>query len=615
MPRGTRARALDMMAPPTARRGPPPHAAASDWQSALRRHGALLALLLLAAPLLLLNLSGPLLWEDEADTAVFARSIALRGLPWAWDGTTFIDSDSGRRLTQNLLMVGTPWLPYYVTAASFRLFGETELAARLPFALAGWTSIALLYLLVLRASRDRRAALASAFLLLSSVQFLLYARECRYYALSMLLSIALLLSFMRLRRHPWDPWLVVVALLLYHCHPLPAAAGLGALATITLLHPHFRPLQRALWLRLPVIVVLALPWAFFSWTGWDEHSRVLSDASQLLPRLGQFAAEASVAVPLVGWLALLPFAWARSAPEGRAWAALVVVHVASYAALTSLLVSTQQLWEIGLRYACGMIPIAAGLSGWLVARAAGDRRGLFAGLLLILGATHLGGNTLPWLVAREYKTPTPKTVAMHVPEGLAAKLLRTEWLGFLAELREVDSGTNTRIIAFLDEHAGPGDVVVTNYAWEPLYFYTGLPQGLRVLPEHPIYDAARGAGLPDYVFEAGAASFVVWRAPWESYQGYFFADVARALRDDGARLVTAARFPETIWENRPELHFRRFPRVGYIYRAGMRIRGIDRWAEAVVYRVERNGGPAPGHGGAEADGALASSGSGAERRP
>ncbi len=484
-------------------------------------------------------------------------------------------------------MVGTPWLPYYVTAASFRILGETALAARLPFALAGWGSIALLYLLVLRASGDRRAAIAAAFLLLASVQFLLYARECRYYALSMLLSLALVLAFLRLRHRPRDPWLVVVAVLLTHCHPLPAVAGLGALAAITLVHSHYRALRGAFWIRLAIVAVLTLPWAFFSWTGWEENSDVIRDAGELVARLGQFAAEASVAIPLAGWLALAPFALARSSSAGRSFAALVAAHVASYAVLSSLLLGAEQLWEMGLRYACGLIPLAAALSGWLVARVAAGRRFLFAGLLLLLAATHLGGSTLPWLLAREYKAPTPTTVAMHVPEGLVAKLLRTEWVGFLAELRETTRGTNARIIAFLEEHAEADDVLVTNYAWEPLYFYTGLPQGLKVLPEHVIHEAARKAALPDYVFGVEQARFVVWRAPWESYQGYFFADVSRALREDGARLVVAARFPETIWENRPELHFRRFPRVGYIYRAGMRIRGIDRHADAVVYRVER----------------------------
>src|SRR5262249_40368926 len=82
----------------------------------------------------------PPLWEDEGDTVVFARQILATGLPTAWDGRTFLDSDFGFRvephaLGRDFVMVGTPWLPFYVTAGSFAVFGESERAARLPFAL------------------------------------------------------------------------------------------------------------------------------------------------------------------------------------------------------------------------------------------------------------------------------------------------------------------------------------------------------------------------------------------------------------------------------------------------------------------------------------------------
>jgi hypothetical protein len=100
----------------------------------------LLAVLAIAAPLLFFDLGGPWLWEDEGDTAAFARNIVATGVPTAWDGRNFFDGDSGfrevpRLLGHDLVMVGTPWLPFYATAASFTLFGESNATARLPFAL------------------------------------------------------------------------------------------------------------------------------------------------------------------------------------------------------------------------------------------------------------------------------------------------------------------------------------------------------------------------------------------------------------------------------------------------------------------------------------------------
>jgi hypothetical protein len=104
-----------------------------DWRWSAPR----LAVLAVAAHLIFFDLGGPWLWEDEGDTAAFARNIVATGLPTAWDGRTFLDGDYGMRVVprlfgHDLVMVGTPWLPFYATAASFALFGESNAAARLP---------------------------------------------------------------------------------------------------------------------------------------------------------------------------------------------------------------------------------------------------------------------------------------------------------------------------------------------------------------------------------------------------------------------------------------------------------------------------------------------------
>ena len=154
----------------------------------LRSRWPFLTVAMLGLALLLTNLGTDYLWADEGDTAVLASSIVKFGVPKAWDGVTFTDSDLGARENQELVVVGTPWLQYYVAAASFLLFGQNTLAARLPFALAGLFTVLIGFRLIERLTGDWKAAFCGALLLLSSVQFLLYAREARYYALSMLLT-------------------------------------------------------------------------------------------------------------------------------------------------------------------------------------------------------------------------------------------------------------------------------------------------------------------------------------------------------------------------------------------------------------------------------------------
>lgn len=541
-------------------------------------------LALLAAALLFANLGGPRLWSDEGDTAVFARTIAERGLPWAWDGRTFTDSDKGQRLTPDLLMVGTPWLPYYVTAASFLAFGESAFAARAPFAACGVLAVLLLHRLVLRATGDRRAALASALLLLASVQFLLYARQCRHYALNMALGLAAVLAFLRLRERPRDPWLVVVVALLYHTHPLPAGATLAALGGLTLVHPAYRDLRRAFWLRVPFVLALTLPWLGVAWTGWEENSSLLLRLPDLAPRFLQFAVEVSEAAPLLGWLALGIAVRRRLSAADRAWLALAGALVAAYAALTPLLLDARELWQVGLRYACGVLPLAAGIGGVLVARAARGPLALAAWVALF-GLTHLPGNAVWWPFAPARSEPHPAKVALHLPAPGWPRIVRSEWLGFARELRETDPGTVSAVADLLARQAGPDDLLVTNYAWDPLYFHTRLPQALKVLPGYPIHDAARAKGLPEYVFSLEGARWLVWRWPWEGYQDYSMAAVQEELARRGATLERVAILPDTQWENRPELHFHRFPGGRFVYPADTALLRRNLRMEAVVFRI------------------------------
>lgn len=538
-----------------------------------------------AALLLLMNLDGPRLWSDEADTAVFARTILHEGVPLAWDGRAFTESDRGTRLTDDLLMVGTPWVPYYVTAASFAVLGESAFAARLPFALAGIATVLLLHRLVLRATGNGRAAFAAGALLLCSVQFLLFGRQSRHYALNLAFGLAAVLSFLRLRERRRDPWFVIWTVLLFHSTPLPAAATLLGLGGLTLFHPAYRGLRNPFLARLPVVLLLTLPWALLSRSGWEENSSWPTALPELLPRLGQFLVEASDALPFLGWLVLAALAGPRLAARERSFLALAGSLIAAYAVLTPALLSADLMWNFGLRYCCGLLPLGAAVTGVLAAGATRGRDAALAALVALFGFTHLPGNAVLWRFATAPASVAAGSVAFHVPQGPGARWLRTEWLGFARELVRDDPGTESRIVDALEKLAGPDDRIVTNYDWEPIYFYTNRPPGLKVLPSHEIYAAARARGLPEYVFSVEGARWVVWRWAWEDYQGYHFRDVVGELERRGARLTPVEQFEETIWENRPELHFHRFPGLRYLYPDDISLLHKLR-RPAPLYRVE-----------------------------
>jgi hypothetical protein len=133
------------------------------------------------------------------------------------------------------------------------------------------------------------------------------------------------------------------------------------------------------------------------------------------------------------------------------------------------------------------------------------------------------------------------------------------------ELADDNPGSIANASRFLAEHARPGDIVLTNYEWEPLYFHTRLPQALKILPEYPIHTVARAHALPEYVFKVDGARWMVWRSIWDGYRGYDGSRLYSEMLGRGAKLERMISFPDTMWENRSNLHFHRFANGRYLY--------------------------------------------------
>jgi hypothetical protein len=559
-----------------------------DW----RRSAPLLAVVALAAPLLFIDLGGPWLWEDEGDTAVFARNITATGVPNAWDGRNFLDSDFGFRIAprflgRDLVMVGTPWLPFYATAASFALFGESNAAARLPFALASLGAVVLLYLLVVRATDCRRAAIAAAVVLLANAQFLLYAREARSYGFNFFFTLLLLWGFLRLGERRRDPWLAIAAVLLFHTQIVPAAIALGACGALALFHPRFRPKLVPLLWRAPWVIAGTLPWMIATWNATQTNWKPLESWLDYPSRVAQLGAETMVAVPWLAWAIAIPLLWRRFTTGDRNVLAIAAAFLLLLFALLPFALTKTLLLVLGLRYVCALLPVAAAVTGVIVARATNARPLAYAALLALFAATNLPGNALPWLALGESRHLGDKLVFVAAPRDTAEKLLNATWWYFVRGLGVPDPGTLPDLVGYLRANAEPDDVVVTNFAWDNLYFYARMPQGLRISPEAPVRDHARALGLPDYAFGLDGADWVIWRHGSDPLPGHPFPTVRSELEAQGARLEPVASFREVLWENRPEVQWHRFPRVGHPF-APRRLGPAGRkYADAVIYRVVR----------------------------
>jgi 4-amino-4-deoxy-L-arabinose transferase-like glycosyltransferase len=144
----------------------------------------LAALLVLAAALRLSTLDLQSFWYDEAYTPVHVLHAGL-----------------GATLRSVVHSENTPPLWYLLAWLDARVFGDGEIALRLPSALAGIATVAVAWGIG-RELAGARAAAACAAIVAVNPLFVWYSQEARAYALFVLLSALAILCFLRARRQP-----------------------------------------------------------------------------------------------------------------------------------------------------------------------------------------------------------------------------------------------------------------------------------------------------------------------------------------------------------------------------------------------------------------------------
>lgn len=406
---------------------------------------AAIAILAGAAVLLLANLGNQSLWQDEAQTAVIAGTILTHGIPLGYDGRNHFSQELGKEYAEGYVWRWQTWLSFYVTAASFLLFGESSFTARLPFALFGLATVGLAYAAGLALWRSRAAALCSAGMLAVSVPFLILSRQCRYYAMVTFFSLLGLTAYARLGSGRRRPALVLfaAAFLVFHTHYVYCATLLATLALHALLFERAR-LRPVLLVGLAVALI-DLPWiVWFSGVrpggeGYLASVLDLHKALHFATRYVELLAEhffdgRLLAIPAV----LIGFrAWRRQRPqapdaETRGGLALLLLYCAVSVVLLSVLSPL-----LFYRYLAPLGPPLMLLAGLLVGTLFERSR--------LAGAAVLG----LWIAASPLDA-------------------------FLGEISHDFDGPIEGIVDFLERNARPDDVVAISYGDLPLKFYTDL---------------------------------------------------------------------------------------------------------------------------------------------
>ena len=178
------------------------------------------ALLAVSACLLFVPLGSYSLWDDEAETALGARGILKTG-----DTTALLDHNLHARRAgitlRNLHDRLTPPLASYLTALSFSVGQQDAWFARLPFALCGLGTVALMLYFLWEKTPSFGFVLTFGIALLSQVSLFLYFRQDRYYGTSLFLGVAIFYLYLTRWEKPWARFGVgFLAALLFLSHPL-----------------------------------------------------------------------------------------------------------------------------------------------------------------------------------------------------------------------------------------------------------------------------------------------------------------------------------------------------------------------------------------------------------
>jgi Dolichyl-phosphate-mannose-protein mannosyltransferase len=400
-------------------------------------------------------------WDDEAHVAIIARNVLATGHLTAWDGRNLHAYRNGSVLDKNLRQLGPP-LDSLLVAGSFRLFGSSTWAGRLPFVVVGLTSLAIFWLLVHHDfGPEKPTCLYAVSVLGFSPIFLLNIRQCRYYALSLLFSLLAFYAYRRClatKRLRHFIGLAGASVLLFYSNYFLCVAFLLSLGVV---HGMFygRHFESKEWGKV------ALAIALFAVATVPHVERVLH-----YPDLGQGGSWIARRLTLWWWnmrdlnlLACLPWTIAvglfyvllryrQSIPTARIawqWVTFSVAFVAFVALFSPQPTTVSTIADI--RYLIIVVPFLAGLAGIFLGFVHQRMQVLACTLLTVLVTT----NVLTF-------TPFERQFRWLLP-------------AYIGEIHRAYPTSYEAAVAFLNKYAAPDDVVFTSpeYTHPPLIFYVG----------------------------------------------------------------------------------------------------------------------------------------------
>lgn len=480
----------------------------------------LLLLFSVSCFLFLCNLGNQYLWDDEAETALVGKTILSHGFPLAYDGRNYFSQLGGDDYAGNYIWKLHPWLQFYVAAGFLGLFGTTTFAARLPFALFGIASVFLTYTFCKTLWQSRKIAAIAAFLMLTSVPFLLLSRQCRYHSMTAFFSLAGLYLYLGvIKQEKYAPLAFFLSLvLLFHTQYIYCFTLLAAVSVHCLLF-YRRRLAAVLLLSAAVLIV---NFAWISWLlgakipppiggGLFSFDRLIWYSSTYLKQIAE-----SLFPPLLLLIvpAVLVFRKKRTGTfkiHDRPFLdKLLLLLFYILFTLTALILKSP---TPSFRYLSPLVPIFVILTALLIFAAGRIHPFLAVGIIVVL-------------------------------------VLSGSFKDFLYEITHDYDGPIEGIVKFLKENAGKDDVVAITYGDLPVKFYTDM----RVI-----------GGLTGEDFApARQARWVIVRRNTYTKADAKFGNYLMSFLNPADYELIMIDYPDIPWENReePSLHHFRTVKEG-----------------------------------------------------
>jgi hypothetical protein len=444
-----------------------------------KSHLALTLLLPIAFITIFTGLDDSVLQVDEGADTFVSTTILKHGLPMHSNGLNhtmdYADIFDG-------VFVYRTWVPYYLQSISLYFLGSNTLAARLPFAIAGFISIWFLYHLAIRITLEKSSAVFAATFLATCVPALLYFRTSRYVAIPILLTPILLSFYIDIyEKKKWNPIPFTATSILFFHTMYVEFAGLitGMLIHLFIYRKEIAPdnLKR---IKIPTVVttLLCLPWLVFlpalskRITEFYTSTSPYIDTSSLgyLKHFVGFLFQINnyifplIFVPFIFLLPIKKFS--------RSISLLIICNF--------LILLTASLHSIPLlQYISASIPMLFILLGWITVHLFKNsifRQCIFATILIFSNFVHVA----PLMPIKQLlESPNSNSQSSLYLNEVYQTFMRevnfkSIFFKYWGELANPYRGPLNKIVVFFETHGKKGETCYIDNEVESLAFYTGF---------------------------------------------------------------------------------------------------------------------------------------------